>query len=214
MDSPDQKTSPNPDQKPKIKETLEPGQNFYDQIPFQRVITEAAASTATDISRLRGALTSIARLGATKQNSGALKGEDLTPEQLSQKVNSPHDLDVKDALGNARIYKSTNPEYVLALRTIVDKLKRYPLWHNYITEQLPGFYNNDGTPREIPTAKAASAQPDSYTKYFLTKTKASRAAFLKGIEEVFDQKATSLAQGKSPTARQWAQRKAAETTKD
>lgn len=208
MNSPEPSLPPD-EAKVKLSETLMPGQNFYDQVPFRRIIDELTPQTSIDPAKLRTLITDCARLADPTYSSGKVKGQELTVEQLTEKANKgTYDRDIR------RIFMQNgllihDQSYLTAFKEVFVRLTRYTNWHNYVNEQIREGYAKDGSP----LADSKMSLPDSYAKYCQIKAKGSKG-ILKGIEDVFEgDPLNQVAQGKGSVNRQWTQRAAAETTK-
>lgn len=201
-------------------ETLEPGQNFYDQPPFKAVIGAVSSKYHLPAERLREIISSLAQLGVPWGVGKSTKATDLNSQQLAKKVQNPYDLDVRDVLKQHKVVRGDIP-YFEALHEIFDKLSEYPYWHNYAVEQKSQpFYRADGTYLEAPKLSKIPNFPETYAKYASVKIKRSHNAVLLGIEEVFPQDFKRVSpsldepttEGKSQT-RRWAILKTSELIK-
>lgn len=156
---------------------LKPGQNFYDQAPFRGLIATLCASTGSDAAQVRGVLTRLAKLGT--DFTPGVKGEQMTAEQLAEKVADPYDLRIRYLFRSLGVSK----DHALngGIRALVGDLSKYPHWHEYVSEQLvPKLYLTDGT---FLDSSGKQLPAETYRRYLLTKGK----GLAKGLEVVFPQ---------------------------
>lgn len=141
-------------------DNLTPGQHFYDQPPFQKVLVSAAQQTGTDLAKLRAVFSraaiklcglDVAAESEESRLSDIAKswlGRVRSENETEQKVGVNH------LLGSFRFFRvigvrdpALKEKYKEAVRLAIKALIEYPLWEEYINLTRTREYLRDGTPR-------------------------------------------------------------------
>ena len=130
-------------------DVLSPGQNFFDQDPFQRIISGAAAVTSNrefDEIILRRSLAAIA-------NSDLLKGlRDVTNDSTLISRLRYHMRHLSKIAFSSAYFKLPHEEvplesYTASLESVLTTLEEdYPYWLEYVSTNFD-FYTYEGKPR-------------------------------------------------------------------
>lgn len=195
-----------PGQNPYIEleasEQLQPGQNFYDQPPFDGVLLQFTEGTNIDISHVRNLLTRLAK--------GHFFGTDTKRAVIDRFYGEWKNLrqsKLGKEIPNDQMYT-----YSKALTSIVAGLSEYPYVGEYIYAAFqPGQYRIDGSWVQL---KSHWPTPTSYAKWASEKLEREKRLVSYGIEEVFPkdfgQEESVVPTGGNPQARRWRILKASE----
>lgn len=199
-------------------EQLIPGQNFYDQQPFNEIHTSVSNELNISIDKLRFISTQCSRI-MYAANSNASK-EDTLEWNLYQKYRRSQKLSdtfksMLYTLKKRYRLKSTESEnYRDAIIKTATLMGKYPYLDEYLIQRDKKYYNNDGTFKEGRYG-GKFYLPESYAFWVSKKISTAKNQVSAGIEEVFPQdfgKSETTLPGKSKKreTRRWKILKASE----
>jgi hypothetical protein len=199
--------------------SLEAGQNFYDQPPFNIVLSKVAERYDVDQSALQAKVTKHAM--KTSQASPEEKSKLL--QDIKAKVTYEH-LRKSTANGKVYEYRSTKTDKELhSLNDAVLALEMFPQWDTYISEKmLKHMYKKDGSFSQVTHSKDQSKTP-SYGSWFENRMArnarlqkvAVRSVLIDTFPQDLQQKSVSDAiasTGVKPPRKRWQILKASPTT--
>ncbi|MAG60082.1 hypothetical protein CMO96_04820 [Candidatus Woesebacteria bacterium] len=182
-------------------ENLEPGQNFFDQPPFELAVKKATEQTGIDAIKLKGFLWYFAtQFGESPQPR--------PPATFRLLKSLPSNVTIPD-----------REKYGTATEIMIAALDPYPHWAEYAVTQFDhGNYKSSGEPSRAQQKRKKLVLPETYAKWVTHKTRAEHRAVLLGIEDVFPGQLGREPElvpqtGKNRQARRWRILKASELTK-
>lgn len=169
---------------------IEPGQNLYDQPPFNLVIAHIALTHNLSVEQIKALL---AELSKNSDRPGVI--EKLNRNNGSGAIFAERTiLDLRPYLTSLRMKVDGEelPTGIQSARALLRDLAPYPWWFSYVNKNVDGNFLRDGS------WDGNNPQPvDSYAIWAKKRLERDKAAVSIGIEEVFPQDfrttATSIA---------------------
>ena len=142
--------------------SLEAGQNFYGQPPFNVIFASVAKRYEVDQSALQSNITKI-----------AMKTSQVLPEEKSKLLQNIKEKTTYEHLrkstSNGKVYEYTSTatdSEMQALNAVVTALEMFPQWDTYISEKMvKQMYKKDGTFSRQSQSKDQSRTP-SYGAWY------------------------------------------------
>lgn len=162
---------------------IEPGQNLYDQPPFNLVIAHVTLTKGLSVEQIKALLAKLSKYSGRPElaeeqyrsnGSGALFAE-RTISGLGSRLN----------LGNVTVHGKLIPtrEGIQSGMALLRDLAPYPWWFSYVRHNVGSLFLNDGSWNQ-----RASPQPvDSYAIWVQKRLERNQDLVLTGIEKVFPQ---------------------------